>query len=98
MNVCNIDRMQSHPLLPHYRDTMLQALRGCIAGAGPKMSDKVRKEVVGSLEGYLSAPEDGTRTTAAACLGTLCSHVGDDDLALLLNLQLLGKVDDWLEN
>ena len=30
---------------------MLQALRGCIAGAGAKMGDKVRKEVVTTLEG-----------------------------------------------
>lgn len=80
------------------RDTMLQALRNCISGAGTKISDKVRKELVGSLEGYLSASEDATRTTAAACLGTLCACVGDDELALLLNLQLLDTdpSQDWM--
>ena len=55
------------------------------------MSDKIRVEVVQTLEGLLSAPEDSTRTTAAACLGATCNFLSADELALVLNLNLLGE-------
>ena len=70
---------------------MLQALRGCIAGAGEKMGVKVRAELSAMLQSMLSVGEDTTRTTAAACFGTLCGGMGPDDLANALNTQLLGK-------
>ena len=69
---------------------MLQALRGCIEGAGSKMGDKVRKELTATLEGLLSVNPDVTRTTAAACLGVMCGVLADEELMLLLNLHLLG--------
>ena len=73
------------------RDTMLQALRGCISGAGNKMSDIIRRQVTSSLEGYLSTNEDSTRTTAAACLGTICKSLKEEELNTVLSKQLLGR-------
>ena len=32
-----------------------------------------------------------TRTTAAACLGTMCRVMSEEELMLLLNIHLLGK-------
>ena len=69
---------------------MLQAVRGCIKGAGAKMGVKIRKEITQTLEGLLSCNEDTTRTTAAACLGTLCAFMTDAELSLTLNLHFLG--------
>lgn len=69
---------------------MLQALRGCITGAGPKMGDKVRKELATTLESLLFVTPDVARTTAAASLGSLCKVLSEEELMLLLNLHLLG--------
>ena len=74
-----------------YRDTTLQALRGCITGAGSKMSNKIRGEVVQTLEGLLASTEDSTRTTGAACLGALCQCLSQDELAIVLQMNLLGQ-------
>ena len=72
------------------RDTMLQAFRGCISGAGGKISDVQRRQMVSSLEGFLSTPEDTTRTTAAACLGAFCACLPSEELTSILINQLLG--------
>ena len=69
---------------------MLQALRNCIFGAGPKMSDAIRKQITTTLQGLLSSTDDTTRTTAAACLGALCSCLKDDELVVVLHTHLLG--------
>ena len=71
---------------------MLQALRVCICGAGSKMSEAVKKQLVSTLQGLLSVPEDVSRMSAAGCLGALCQCLGDDDLSLLLNMHLLGNI------
>ncbi|KAI0222671.1 eIF-2-alpha kinase activator GCN1 [Lamellibrachia satsuma] len=78
------------------RETMLQALRGCITGAGPKMGDKVRKELATTLESLLFVTPDVARTTAAASLGSLCKVLSEEELMLLLNLHLL-DTDTGLE-
>jgi HEAT repeat protein len=72
------------------RDTALQALRGCINGAGSKLADKTRKDVTALLVTLLSSPDDSTRVTAAACLGSLCPCLPDDELATLMNQHFLG--------
>lgn len=54
------------------------------------MGEKIRREIQLTLEGLLSAAEDTTRTTAAACLGILCGALSQDELASVLNNQLLG--------
>ena len=70
---------------------MLQALRSCALAGGSKMSDKVRKEILETLEDLLSTKQDVTRSTAAACLGAMCTCVTEDELTFLLNMQLLSK-------
>ncbi len=70
---------------------MLQALRNCIIGGGSKMSDPIRKQMTSTLEGLLSANEDTTRTTAAACLGALCSCLKQEELVLVMHMHLLGQ-------
>ena len=74
-----------------HRDTMLQALRGCIVGAGSKLIDKTRKDVTALLIGYISSSEDSTRITAAACLGCLCASLPDDELSSILTQHVLGQ-------
>lgn len=44
-----------------FRETMLQALRGCIVGAGGKMNEKNRKEITATLISQISLPDDTTR-------------------------------------
>ena len=44
-----------------------------------------------TLEGLLNSGEDTCRTVSAACLGTLCTCLTDDELSLVLNMQLLGE-------
>ena len=76
---------------------MLQALRGCISGAGGKISDIIRRQMVSSLEGYLAVPEDTTRMTAAACLGAFCTCLPSEELTAILINQFLGEVINYLE-
>jgi len=68
---------------------MLQAMRGCLRGAGNKMGEPIRRQVTATLEELLSCNEDSTRTTAAACLGTMCMCVSHETLAVLLGSQIL---------
>lgn len=79
------------------RDTTLQALRGCIVGAGGKMSDKIRAELVSTLEGYVTSPEDSTRITAAACLGATAQYLSPEEKTLVLDMNLLDAdgSQDW---
>lgn len=79
-------------LLFSNRDTMLQATRFCLMGAGvSKLSDKVQRDLVQLLEGFLSSTDDSTRTAASACLGALCHRLDPDQLTPVLNQNLLGK-------
>ncbi len=71
---------------------MLQALRNCILGAGAKMSDPIRKQITATLEGFLSSTDDTTRTTAAACLGALCTCLKPDELVVVLHIHILGML------
>ncbi|GFR94655.1 GCN1 general control of amino-acid synthesis 1-like 1 [Elysia marginata] len=73
------------------KDTFVQAIRACLAGAGSKISDANRKLLTQTLVGLLEAPEDSTRMTAAGCLGTLCSSLPETELADILIQQLLGR-------
>jgi len=80
------------------RDTTLQALRGCVIGAGPKMNEVLRKQICETLQKFISANEDTTRITAAACLGASCTFLPEDELSLVLNLHLLDAdpAEDWV--
>ena len=73
-----------------FRDTMLQALRFCICGAGEKMSDASRKGIMGTLVGMLGVQEDATRTATSGCIGSLCKILPEEELTEIMIQQLLG--------
>jgi len=79
------------------RETSLQALRGVITPAGDKMSDPIRKSILGTLQGMLAHPEDTTRSAAAGCLGAMCHRLPADELESVVNDCLLNDDQslDW---
>jgi hypothetical protein len=60
-----------------FRDTMLQALRFCLCGAGSKMAEPLKKQATTTLLGMLSSQEETTRSVASACLGAICGSLSD---------------------
>ncbi|XP_013411317.1 eIF-2-alpha kinase activator GCN1 [Lingula anatina] len=80
------------------RDTMMQALRGCIAGAGKKMNEANKKQILVTLLNSITSPEDSTRMSAAGCLGALCGCLDDEELKGVLDQHLLDAESglDWL--
>ncbi|XP_067680434.1 stalled ribosome sensor GCN1-like [Haliotis asinina] len=79
------------------KDTMLQALRFCLAGAGSKMSESIRKQLTSTLSGMLGSGEDSTRMVAAGCMGVLCGSLGEVELGTVMLDYLLevGGSLDW---
>ena len=71
---------------------MIQAVRFCIMSPGCKLTDKVQKDVLQMLEGYLTSTDDSTRIAAAACLGTLCRILDGDILSTVI------ASDSWVNN
>lgn len=69
---------------------MLQALRLCLNGAGKKMSEALRKQIMVTLQGMLGIQEDSTRSVSSGCLGSLCSSMSEEELADTLIQHLLG--------
>lgn len=82
---------------PSVRETMLYALHRVVAAAGHKMSDLMRRSVTASVSSYLSSSEDGCRTAAAGCLGSLCRWLPQDELAVFARDHLLSDdpSEDW---
>ncbi|KAH7955689.1 hypothetical protein HPB52_002887 [Rhipicephalus sanguineus] len=76
---------------------MLYALHRVVAAAGHKMSDLMRRSVTASVSSYLSSSEDGCRTAAAGCLGSLCRWLPPDELAIFAREHLLSDdpSEDW---
>ncbi|XP_074643687.1 stalled ribosome sensor GCN1-like [Tubulanus polymorphus] len=79
------------------RDTFLQALRGCITGAGNKMSNGIRQQIVTALIGLMSSGEDTARSCSAGCLGAICCCLPDEEFVGLLIDHLLDNDPslDW---
>ncbi|XP_062579849.1 stalled ribosome sensor GCN1-like, partial [Saccostrea cucullata] len=80
------------------KDTMLQALRFCICGAGEKMSDASRKGIMGTLVGMLGVQEESTRTATSGCVGSMCKILPEEELTELMIQQLLDTAEsgaDW---
>ncbi|CAN8015116.1 unnamed protein product [Ixodes persulcatus] len=79
------------------RETMLYALHRVVAAAGNKMSDLMRRSVTITVSSYLSSSEDGCRTAAAGCLGSLCRWLPPDELAAFARDYLLNDdpSEDW---
>uniref|UniRef100_A0A8C6GXV6 Stalled ribosome sensor GCN1 n=1 Tax=Mus spicilegus TaxID=10103 RepID=A0A8C6GXV6_MUSSI len=83
---------------PGIRDTMLQALRFVIQGAGSKVDAAIRKNLVSLLLSMLGHDEDNTRISTAGCLGELCAFLTDEELNTVLQQCLLADVSgiDWM--
>ncbi|XP_043572024.1 eIF-2-alpha kinase activator GCN1 [Chiloscyllium plagiosum] len=80
------------------RETLLQALRFVIQGAGAKVDGTIRKNTTTLLLGMLGHDEDATRMASAGCLGELCAYLPDDELSIILKNHLLADVSgiDWM--
>ncbi|KAF5929238.1 hypothetical protein HPG69_019259 [Diceros bicornis minor] len=83
---------------PGVRDTMLQALRFVIQGAGAKVDTVIRKNIVSLLLSMLGHDEDNTRVSSAGCLGELCAFLTEEELSAVLQQCLLADVSgiDWM--
>ncbi|XP_008140997.2 eIF-2-alpha kinase activator GCN1 [Eptesicus fuscus] len=83
---------------PGVRDTMLQALRFVIQGAGAKVDAGIRKNIVSLLLSMLGHDEDNTRISSAGCLGELCAFLTEEELGTVLQQCLLADVSgiDWM--
>ncbi|XP_006053034.2 eIF-2-alpha kinase activator GCN1 [Bubalus bubalis] len=83
---------------PGVRDTMLQALRFVIQGAGAKVDVVIRKNIVSLLLSMLGHDEDNTRISSAGCLGELCAFLTEEELSTVLQQYLLADVSgiDWM--
>lgn len=71
------------------KETMLHALRCIIKPAGDKMSDTVRHNITSTIIGLLSHPDDSCRVVAAACLGTICEFLPNDEFEEIAHEKLL---------
>uniref|UniRef100_A0A8C4T4N2 GCN1 activator of EIF2AK4 n=1 Tax=Erpetoichthys calabaricus TaxID=27687 RepID=A0A8C4T4N2_ERPCA len=80
------------------RETMLQALRFVIQGAGGKVDAAIRKSMTTTLLSMLGHDEDATRMASAGCLGELCAFLPDDELRIVLLQHLLADASgiDWM--
>lgn len=73
------------------RETLLQALRGVIAGAGQKMGDPIRKTLTTTLLDLLGHGDDNIRVAAGGCIGSLAIIVPDTELEYIVNDHLTGR-------
>nr|XP_043881729.1 eIF-2-alpha kinase activator GCN1 [Solea senegalensis] len=80
------------------RETMLQALRFVIQGAGSKVDPAIRKNITTTLLGMLGHDEDATRMASAGCVGELCAFLSDEELKNVLLQHILADMSgvDWM--
>uniref|UniRef100_A0A8D2ZEQ6 GCN1 activator of EIF2AK4 n=1 Tax=Scophthalmus maximus TaxID=52904 RepID=A0A8D2ZEQ6_SCOMX len=80
------------------RETMLQALRFVIQGAGSKVDPTIRKNITTTLLGMLGHDEDATRMASAGCIGELCPFLSEEELKSVLLQHILADVSgvDWM--
>ncbi|KAL0979528.1 hypothetical protein UPYG_G00186210 [Umbra pygmaea] len=80
------------------RETMLQALRFVIQGAGSKVDPAIRKNITTTLLSMLGHDEDATRMSSAGCVGELCAFLSDEELRGVLLQHILADVSgvDWM--
>ena len=71
------------------RDTYLQAMRGCVATSGDKLSPPIRRTVTTTLLFLITTGEDSTRSTAAGCLGALLPWLPEEELQPILSETIL---------
>uniref|UniRef100_A0A3Q3F6D5 GCN1 activator of EIF2AK4 n=1 Tax=Kryptolebias marmoratus TaxID=37003 RepID=A0A3Q3F6D5_KRYMA len=80
------------------RETMLQALRFVIQGAGSKVDPAIRKNITTTLLGMLGHDEDATRMASAGCVGELCAFLSEEELKSVLLQHVLADMSgvDWM--
>ncbi|KAM8866194.1 stalled ribosome sensor GCN1 isoform 2-T2 [Synchiropus picturatus] len=80
------------------RETMLQALRFVIQGAGSKVDPAIRKNITTTLLGMLGHDEDATRMSSAGCIGELCAFLSEEELKTVLLQHILADMSgvDWM--
>nr|XP_020454851.1 eIF-2-alpha kinase activator GCN1 isoform X2 [Monopterus albus] len=79
------------------RETMLQALRFVIQGAGSKVDPAIRKNIITILLGMLGHDEDATRMASAGCVGELCAFLSEEELKSVLLQHILDVSGvDWM--
>ncbi|XP_072770375.1 stalled ribosome sensor GCN1-like [Nerophis lumbriciformis] len=80
------------------RETMLQALRFVIQGAGSKVDPNIRKNIISTLLGMLGHDEDATRMASAGCVGELSPFLSDEELKNVLLQHILADMSgvDWM--
>ncbi|KAI4899225.1 hypothetical protein NFI96_030703, partial [Prochilodus magdalenae] len=80
------------------RETMLQALRFVIQGAGAKVDPTIRKNITTTLLGMLGHDEDATRMASAGCVGVLCAFLSEEELKTVLQQHVLADMSgvDWM--
>ncbi|KAG7281813.1 hypothetical protein CRUP_037094 [Coryphaenoides rupestris] len=80
------------------RETMLQALRFVIQGAGSKVDPAIRKNITTTLLGMLGHDEDATRMSSAGCVGELCAFLSEEELRSVLQQHILADISgvDWM--
>uniref|UniRef100_A0A8C1DR55 GCN1 activator of EIF2AK4 n=1 Tax=Cyprinus carpio carpio TaxID=630221 RepID=A0A8C1DR55_CYPCA len=80
------------------RETMLQALRFVIQGAGAKVDPTIRKNITTTLLGMLGHDEDATRMASAGCVGELCAFLSEEELRSVLQQHVLADASgvDWM--
>ncbi|KAJ3604484.1 hypothetical protein NHX12_029224 [Muraenolepis orangiensis] len=80
------------------RETMLQALRFVIQGAGSKVDPAIRKNITTTLLGMLGHDEDATRMSSAGCVGELCAFLSEEELKSVLQQHILADISgvDWM--
>uniref|UniRef100_A0A673C824 GCN1 activator of EIF2AK4 n=1 Tax=Sphaeramia orbicularis TaxID=375764 RepID=A0A673C824_9TELE len=80
------------------RETMLQALRFVIQGAGSKVDPSIRKNITTTLLGMLGHDEDATRMASAGCVGELCAFLSEEELKSVLLQHILADMSgvDWM--
>ncbi|KAG7480586.1 hypothetical protein MATL_G00057810 [Megalops atlanticus] len=80
------------------RETMLQALRFVIQGAGSKVDPAIRKNITTTLLGMLGHDEDATRMSSAGCVGELCAFLSEEELRSVLLQHILADMSgvDWM--
>ncbi|XP_030646777.1 eIF-2-alpha kinase activator GCN1 [Chanos chanos] len=80
------------------RETMLQALRFVIQGAGSKVDPAIKKNITTTLLGMLGHDEDATRMASAGCVGVLCAFLSEDELRSVLLQHVLADISgvDWM--
>ncbi|XP_061622693.1 stalled ribosome sensor GCN1 isoform X2 [Phyllopteryx taeniolatus] len=83
---------------PGVRETMLQALRFVIQGAGSKVDPNIRKNITTTLLGMLGHDEDATRMASAGCIGEICPFLSEEELKIVLLQHILADMSgvDWM--